>query len=79
MLGTGHLPPEYSAVLVVGYNRDALVYQALAASQAEEDATFPDLLHAMELTVMVANSQPPGLAASSIVVACARAAPGDVR
>jgi hypothetical protein len=43
MTGTSHLPMEYQAVMAAGYDKDALMQQALATCQAEEDAAFPDL------------------------------------
>jgi hypothetical protein len=51
--GTGDLPPEYQAVVAVGYDKDALMLQVLEASKTDEDRAFPDLQEAIALTGMV--------------------------
>jgi hypothetical protein len=40
---TGDLPLEYQVVLDVGYDKEALLQQALEASKADEDVRFPKL------------------------------------
>jgi hypothetical protein len=60
--GAGNLPPEYHAILAVGYDEDTLLQQVLEAYKANEDARFPNLQEALTLTGMVAEhlaSMPP--------------------
>jgi hypothetical protein len=51
--GTGDLPLEYQAVVIVGYDKDALLQQVLEASKADEDKAFPGYADAIALTGMV--------------------------
>jgi hypothetical protein len=54
--GNGDLLPEYEAVLAAGYDEEAFLEQALAASATKEDKQFPDLAEVVKLTRMVAES-----------------------
>jgi hypothetical protein len=54
-LVAGNLSPEYQAVLVAGYDKDALLQQILEAFKGDEDAAFPGYDEAIALTGMVAE------------------------
>jgi hypothetical protein len=62
--GVGDLSPEYQAVVVGGYDEEALLQLVLEASKADEDARFPGIQEALTPTGMVAQhmaSLPPPL------------------
>jgi hypothetical protein len=51
--GAGDLPPEYQAVVVAGYDEEALLQQVLDASKADEDKIFLGYSDTIALTSMV--------------------------
>jgi hypothetical protein len=53
--GAGDLPPEYQAVVVGGYDEEALLQLVLEASKVDEDTPFSDLQEVLSLTGMVAQ------------------------
>jgi hypothetical protein len=54
-LGIGDLPPEYQAVVAVGYDEEALLQQVLEASKVDEDKIIPGYSDIIALMGMVAE------------------------
>jgi hypothetical protein len=53
--GAEDLPPEYHALVVGGYNEEALFQQALEESRADEDEVYHGYIEAIKLTGLMAN------------------------